>query len=298
MPRFTSLALALAATAAMAVPTVASANSQLKVLHKPGKPLAIAQGVKLQRKARQTGHYPTPPSLAVSIKRLAPAPKSFGGTPTQGAPVEVNAAKPQHRLGKLFGFQGVYDTKHIPLVQWVNYVYSVVVPTLGGHFVQPAIYEMTPPNGVTPNGCGSTLNNALFCWNLNTMAYDTNWMRGIFDNLGDAAFASVVAHEYGHGTMAWLGLAGKGYFNYTLYSEGFADCNSGAWMFWMYYNHYTDSVGQGDTAELVNVWRALADQTTDLNNHGNANWRVAAVTYGWNNGFRGCANWGRELASR
>ena len=141
----------------------------------------------------------------------------------------------------------------------------------------------------------------MFCWgtNQNTVAWSSPWMRDIFNNFGDGAFASVMAHEYGHGAMSWLGFTGKGSFRYQIYREGFADCMAGAWLYWMSYYRYTDNIGVGDRNELHNLMFNLgsSNASTTLNNHGDAAWRTSLSTYGFNNGFNGCINWGRQLAA-
>ena len=130
----------------------------------------------------------------------------------------------------------------------------------------------------------------MFCWgpNLNTVAWSSPWMRNVFDQFGDAAFASVMAHEYGHGAMSWLGFTGKGNFRYQIYREGFADCMAGAWLYWMSYYRYTDNIGVGDRSELYNLMFNLGSSNaqTTRDNHGDAAWRTSLSTYGFNNGFQ------------
>ena len=67
----------------------------------------------------------------------------------------------------------------------------------------------------------------------------------------------MLAHEYGHGAMSWLGFAGRGNFRNQIYREGFADCMAGAWLYWMSYYRYTDNIGVGDRNELYNLMFTL-----------------------------------------
>ena len=122
-------------------------------------------------------------------------------------------------------------------------------------------------------------------------------MQNVFNTHGDAAFAGVIAHEYGHGVMHWSGFAGRGQFRYQLMREGFADCMAGAWVSYMYNSGHTDGIGRGDGIEVVDSLAAVGAASTRWDNHGDARWRSSAATYGWNVGFRGCLAWGRQIAA-
>jgi hypothetical protein len=272
-----------------------------RVLDAPKAPLTIAKAKAAQERAARSGRFPRAPRLAtkLGLQRADEHGNDHSRRLAQQGPAEripMDSGRPVGELPKLFGYQGTFAEKRWPLVQWVNYVFATVVPTIGGHFRQPAVYEVGA-NGYAPDGCGPVA-NARFCWGgRNTMVMSVPFMQSVFDGFGDAAFASVAAHEYGHGAMAWLGFTGRGWFQYQLYREGFADCMAGAWLYWMHYNRYTDSVGRGDGQELIDIMSAIGSAITTVDNHGDARWRTALATYGWNYGFSGCASWGRQLAN-
>lgn len=310
MTRTAITAAAVALAAALAAPVAAQAANPLhdhhaakgavpKVIVKGSKrPLSLKQAKEAQDRAARTGKFPPAPRLATNrgLRRTDSREISTRIRRNVAATeIPVVNSEPTTIDPKLFGFQGTYDAKRWSLLNWVNYTYSSV---LGRTFRQPTVYELSGP-GTTPDGCG-TVSNAMFCWgNMNTVAWSAPFMRNVFNQFGDAAFASVLAHEYGHGAMSWLGFAGKGSFRYQIYREGFADCMAGAWLYWMSYYRYTDNVGAGDRNELYNLMFNLgsSNASTTYDNHGDAAWRTSLSTYGFNNGFNGCINWGRQLAA-
>lgn len=304
---------ALAAVAAMmlVLPATAAAESDLGggttggkvpriISSTPLKPVSFAEAKRRQAKAKRTGRRPRGPVLATTrglTKVKALAPDGRGRTPSAEAQdVPIENSKPKDEGGKLFGYEGTYDGKKWPILNWVNYVYSRTIPALGGRFRQPAVGEVGP-GGTTLAGCGPITMNAMYCGSLNAVGWSSDFGHFFFDGYGDTAFATYMAHEYGHGAQQWLGING-GWMSYTLYSEGFADCMAGGWLYWMYAHGYTDTVGRGDLTEIVDGLVRGADAATDLGGHGDARWRVGMATYGWTYGQQGCRDWGRYVASR
>jgi hypothetical protein len=264
------------------------------ITHGAKKALPFAKAKRLQRRARRHG-YPQGPKVKstrglthidpvlVDDRRRAATPGS--------EQLELKPGEPPPAPGKLFGNTGTYDGKKWGIVAWVNYVYSVVIPQLGGSFTQPLVYEV-PESGTV--GCGAITNNAVYCFGINRVGWSVDFGRGYFDQVGDGGFATLLAHEYGHGAQNWFGFS-RGNFTYTLYREGFADCMAGGWMYWMYAHGYTDALGKGDISELIDTLVKISSPTTTLDNHGDYHWRLAAASYGWNYGMQGCRNWGRQL---
>ncbi len=223
MTRTAITTAAVALAAALAAPVAAQAANPLHDHHAakgpapkvivtgPKKPLTLKKAKEAQDRAARTGKFPPAPRLAT--KRGLRKTDSHEMTTrirhnVAATEIPVVQTEPVTVDPKLFGFQGTYDAKRMSLLNWVNYTYSSV---LGRTFRQPKVYELSGP-GTTPDGCG-TVSNAMFCWgNMNTMAWSAPYMRNVFGQFGDAAFASVLAHEYGHGAMSWLGFAGKGNF--------------------------------------------------------------------------------------
>jgi hypothetical protein len=310
MTRF-RIALLVASAALVALPASALADSDVGegttngklpriISQAPMKPLAFGDARRAQARAKRTGHFPRGPLLATQrhlTKSRALQPDDRRRTPSPDAQaVPIEPGKPTGANGKLFGFAGTYDGKKWGILNWVNYVYSLTIPQLGGAFRQPAVAEV-PPGGTTPAGCGPISNNATYCFGPNAVGWSTDFGHMFFDGYGDAAFAAYMAHEYGHGAQNWFGFF-KGWFRYTLYSEGFADCMAGGWLYWMHAHGYTDSVGRGDTQEIVDGLVRGSDTTRDLGGHGDAQWRVGMASYGWNYGMQGCRNWGRYVNSQ
>ena len=310
MTRF-RIALFAASAALVALPASALADSDVGegttngklpriISQAPMKPLAFGDARRAQARAKRTGHFPRGPLLATQrhlTKSRALQPDDRRRTPSPDAQaVPIEPGKPTGANGKLFGFAGTYDGKKWGILNWVNYVYSLTIPQLGGAFRQPAVAEV-PPGGTTPAGCGPISNNATYCFGPNAVGWSTDFGHMFFDGYGDAAFAAYMAHEYGHGAQNWFGFF-KGWFRYTLYSEGFADCMAGGWLYWMHAHGYTDSVGRGDTQEIVDGLVRGSDTTRDLGGHGDAQWRVGMASYGWNYGMQGCRNWGRYVNSQ
>lgn len=298
---------------AQAAPTVldhhATHDHVGRVIGAPAHLLSVRAGARARKAIAASGRIPAAPRLAstTGLSRAAdPGPASDAATApavdtTAGTELRLTGARPTLRQARLFGYTGTYDQKRFILANWVNYVYRVASPSFGATFRQPVVREVADGTVVsTPCGAKAIRWNAEYCGGpavaTPTMTWTVPFLRYYFDRFGDGGAAAILAHEYGHGAMHNLGLTGRGLFRYTLYSEGFADCMAGAWMYWMYANHYTDGLGQGDGNEMIGTMRDIADGVTSLAGHGDAGWRQALTMYGWNNGFVGCANWGRQIA--
>ena len=287
-------AVVLAAALGLPAATVAAerAPSPRVITDGVTKQLKPAKANRLARRAARNHRYPKGPRLSSNrgLARSRPIELAPAGDPT--AQVIAAPGAPILPTGKIFGFQGDYTSKKGPLVQWINYTYATIIPRLGGTFSAPAVYE-TRHGGATPQGCGPTY-NGIYCPTVNTIGFSGFYGQAAFDNIGDAAFAGLLAHEFGHGAQQWLRLNG-GLMRWLHYSEGFADCMAGGWLAQMYNWGYVDSFGRGDWREYLDVLENLSDRETRLDNHGAKEWRHAAATYGWNYGMRGCANWGAQL---
>jgi len=308
MPRCRIVVVVAAVLLAMS-PAAASAQSDLGpgtqsgklpriISQAPLKPLTLKQARRRQAEARRTGRRPRGPLLAHrrGLTRVVPVTSRRRVPSPDAQPAPIVPGRPTGTDGKLFGFQGTYEAKKWGIVNWVNYVYSVMVPQLGGRYVQPSVAEV-PSGGTTPAGCGPIVNNAAYCFDLNAIGWSTDFGSFFFDNHGDAGFATYIAHEYGHGAQRWFGFD-RGWFRYTLFAEGFADCMAGGWLYWMSARGYTDTVGRGDTTEIITALTAGSDASTTLDGHGDARWRSALAAYGWNYGMQGCRDWGRYVNSR
>jgi hypothetical protein len=298
--RTTRRTAALAAVlAALAAPAAASAQDQ---------PLPDADQVTQQQlEMQRTGVYPAPPALG-SLPRTTGLGDAVMGRRVKSKvkgkhvrririPAGLPAAGKPHARAALFGSNGDFDGKKLTIMRYIAYYYSYMVPRAGGRYVAPSMYEITGPTGHLPS-CAGPLNNGQFCWNSNTMGWNRAWSLGQWA-VGDNAWATPMAHEFGHGAQNWLGFGFRGQFQYELYREGFADCMAGAWYQWMVASRYADNVGIGDGAEFQSFFRNWSDRTTaaDHSGHGDYSFRYGAAIYGYNTGFAGCQRWGGSIAA-
>lgn len=238
--------------------------------------------------------FPAVPKPKVNgpLERTAVAPGAVNRTSTPaGTKVKVHRGAPTVSP-KMFGTIGTYAGKRNLMVQWVNYIYARNIPTIGGTYRAPAVYEL--PAG-SYFGCSGGFSAAAYCPATNIVAIEAAFMQPVFTRFGDSAVATAIAHEFGHGAERWLGFSNRGKFRYTLYGEGFADCMAGGFMASMYNLGRLDNLGRGDGQEMLDLMALVANATTTLDNHGNVAWRQALARYGWTYGMAGCAAWGRQL---
>ena len=282
----------IVAAAAIAAPAAADAATPKIVTSGVAKALPPAKAKQLQERMERTGRYPAGPRLASKrgLDRVR-QPAVTAPAPSPGAEQILLAARPPAG-SRLFGFQGTYAQKRWNLIQWINYTYSRAVPEMGGRFSTPSVYEVAH-GGRTPTGCGAVY-NAMYCPAVNTIGFSASYGQAAFTNIGDSAFAGLLAHEYGHGVQQWMQLRG-GLMNSTQYSEAFADCMAGGWLATMYNWGYMDNVGRGDWREYLDVLTNLSDATTTAYNHGRPEWRHQSAVRGWNYGMQGCVAWARQL---
>jgi uncharacterized protein len=80
-----------------------------------------------------------------------------------------------------------------------------------------------------PVRCGPSLlpqNNAVYCSDGDFIAFDREWLRGMYETAGDGAVYVVIPHEFGHAVQARLG-TGSGL---SVRMELQADCFAGAFV--------------------------------------------------------------------
>lgn len=275
----------------------------------PAEPLSVEQATKAQRKAARTGHYPPGPRIPVKGLERERLPRGGESTPPADAKrVRINTRKAKRlwrnqRSGNvrakasLFGYHGDFFAKRNTILSYVNGYYAERVSAAGGTFADPALYEVNDDTTTLTCGGQSQLfrQNAAYCPGGNFVIWSLELSQSFWNQIGDNAWATVIAHEYGHGAQQWLGYGDRGYFGYVIYRETFADCLAGAWYFSMYQRGLGDDVGVGDGNELRGVIAAVSDDVTQWDNHGDFNWRYGAAIHGWNYGFDGCVNWGNWI---
>jgi hypothetical protein len=294
--RLTTLTAGLAAAAAIAVPGAAAAQDMTQ-------PLPSEQATALQQQLTASGQYPAPPALgsvdaaAVHDHEVRPARR---GTKTRKKPkgakrLRVETAGSGRARASLFGSEGAFDAKRMKIIGHITYYFSSLVPKAGGTYRAPQIYEFVDSRSNLPN-CIGGMSNGAYCPTSNTIGWLRSWALGLWTRSGDNAWATPMAHEFGHGAQRWLGFGERGQFGHTLYREGFADCMAGAWYQWMHSASFADTLGRGDGNEFFDFFKGGSNTTLSLDNHGDFNWRYGAATYGWNTGFNGCRNWGQTIS--
>lgn len=263
----------------------AALPASVKIKNKP-KRLSVKQAARLRKKVRRTERYPAPPRLKIARRHLS----RVGTHPVDaGEHAEPHTSEDHSRM---FGNESPYWSKRDPVLNAIQRFNAVNVPRHGGRYVSPQLYEIGHGNAIT--GCNGGVYNAVYCPNSNAIGWSMTWTADAFRTSGDMRWATLIAHEYGHASMRFLGIRG-GWMNHTLYSEAFADCMAGAFLFHAHYHRMTDTVGRGDYTEFRDAFAVLASPNTQLNNHGNFQWRYNTALYGWNVGFDGCVRWGRSI---
>jgi hypothetical protein len=299
--RLTMLTAGLAA-AALAMPGAAAAQDLTA-------PLPSDRATVLQQQLKASGHYPAPPALgsvdaaAVHDHEVRSARRGSKIRKPKGAKrVRVETASAAAKRGgsgvaraSVFGSEGAFDTKRMKVMGYIAYYFSSLVPKAGGTYRAPAMYEFTDSSGNLP-GCIGGMGNGAYCSRSNTVGWLRSWALGLWTRSGDNAWATPMAHEFGHGAQRWLGFEERGQFQHTLYREGFADCMAGAWYQWMHSSGFADTIGRGDGNEFFDFFKGGSNETRSLGNHGDFSWRYGAAIYGWNTGFLGCKNWGGTIS--
>ena len=281
----TASVTALAATLALAGAGTALADTGhgelpagAKVLGAP-KLLSVKAAAKTRTRMEAGKPVPRAPRLAVKTARLERTP----------APAPLTGPKPAPGA-RMFGNEAGYSVKRDRILGAIQTFNATMIPQFGGRYVPPALYELQHGGAM----CGGAVYNGMYCPSSNAIGWSMAWTAGAFANSGDTMWATLLAHEYGHASQWFLGISG-GWMQYTQYSEGFADCMAGAFLWYASYNRMLDNVGRGDGNEFRDAFVALQSPVTNLNTHGTIDWRYALATYGWNTGFQGCTQWGRSI---
>ncbi|MGN9914181.1 neutral zinc metallopeptidase [Phytohabitans sp. LJ34] len=145
------------------------------------------------------------------------------------------------------------------------------------------VARMIPYRGKGGPKCGSEripANNAVYCSGADYIAWDTDWLRKTWRDIGDAFVYFVIGHEYGHAIQARLGLSSS----FSIKTELQADCLAGA-----YLGDVTNSGRltreKGDFEELFRGMSEVADEPGvgwfDSGAHGSASQRRAAFFAGY-----------------
>ncbi len=163
-------------------------------------------------------------------------------------------------------------------------------------WVQPdefIAYYPPEDNGPTCGGQPVGAVNAVYCYQGDSdfIAWDEpGLMLPFYQEKGDMATAVVLAHEFGHGAQARLGLSDQ--FPLTIESELQADCFAGAWAQWA---EVQGLLGKQAVSQAVDAVISVADpQGVPWNApdaHGTADERLTAFADGADYGATGCVDY-------
>lgn len=166
----------------------------------------------------------------------------------------------------------------------------------GTKWVQPdefIAYYPPQDNGPTCGGQPVGAVNAVYCTQPDSdfIAWDEpGLMLPFYQEMGDMATAVVLAHEFGHGAQARLGLTEQ--FPLTIESELQADCFAGAWAQWA---DYQGLLGKQAIDQAVDAVISVADPEGVPWNapdaHGTAEERLTAFADGADYGATGCVDY-------
>ena len=168
--------------------------------------------------------------------------------------------------------------------------WSAALPAEFGVAWQPlaAMRPYDPNLPETVPTCGGEpleAQNAFYCSEDDALSYDHDFLEDFYEEVGDAAPALIVAHEYGHAVGARLGTDGEN----SWVVEELADCRAGAFMGEM---ARQDALETGDAEEIEYVLVELGDDSPDRHEadggHGSADERVAAYQIGFDGGPGAC----------
>ena len=227
--------------------------------------------------------------------------RDVGGEGEQRPSLNEEATESAGEVG-LIGAPGGVETEVIAtaiadLEEWwaeeLPEVYGETYEPVSGGFYSWTEGEDLPPCAEQPE---DVMENAYYCSDGDVVAWDDeNLVPQLYENFGDLAVATVIAHEWGHAIQARVGMDGA-----TVTLEQQADCFAGAWVQRL-------RAGESDrfTVEGSALDRALAgfleiaDQpgtsALDPNAHGSAFDRINAFQEGLDDGATRCAEYSDEL---
>ncbi|MBX6385340.1 MAG: neutral zinc metallopeptidase [Microbispora sp.] len=138
-------------------------------------------------------------------------------------------------------------------------------------------------------GCGgepAVPENAFYCPYGHFIAYDTDWLKAMYDEIGDGAVYVVIPHELGHAVQAQL----VENFRFNVQRELQADCYAGASLGGLIRLGVLGAE-QGDEEELLTNLRLAGDPTGAWwapDAHGSPAMRQRFFARGYNEGPEAC----------
>ncbi|GGO74234.1 neutral zinc metallopeptidase [Nonomuraea cavernae] len=141
-------------------------------------------------------------------------------------------------------------------------------------------------SGPSCSGHRAAPKNAFYCRQGHFIAYDHEWMEGLWKEMGDGSVYVIIPHELGHAVQAQL----RADFRHNIQAELQADCYGGATLASLI-NSGALNVEEGDGRELLLSLEAAGDPTDDWLNpsaHGTAKQRQRSFAVGYNEGVESC----------
>lgn len=192
-----------------------------------------------------------------------------------------------------FDFTAYDDAMNLALGSISEYWIETMPSEFGIEWTEPDEFiAYYPPEEEGP-ACGGEpvgAENAVYCNQRggDFIAWDEpGLMVPYFEEYGDMANAVILAHEFGHGAQARLGLSGE--FPLTIESELQADCFAGAWAGWA---DDQGLLGENAADQAADAVISVADPEgtpwNDPDAHGTAEERLEAFALGVENGAAGC----------
>ncbi|HEY9523793.1 MAG TPA: neutral zinc metallopeptidase [Thermopolyspora sp.] len=151
------------------------------------------------------------------------------------------------------------------------------------------IRKFIPYVGNNGPACGdqpASPDNAFYCPVGHFIAFDKDWLKGLYDKIGDGAVYVIIPHELGHAVQAQLTTD----FRFNKQRELQADCYAGGVIGWLVQAGRLQAE-QGDEEELLNNLEAAGDPTDAWwrpDAHGTGPQRQEAFRTGYEQGVGAC----------
>lgn len=157
-----------------------------------------------------------------------------------------------------------------------------------GRTYQP-ITRFIPYSGRSGPSCAgepAVPQNAFYCPDGHFIAYDRDWLEGLWNNMGDGSVYLIIPHEFGHAVQAQL----QSSFRLNIQAELQADCYAGGTLSGLVSSGALRAE-PGDEDELLLNLEAAGDPTDDWLDpaaHGTAAQRQRSFATGYNGGVDAC----------
>ncbi len=241
-----------------------------------------------------------PAPEATSPVASVPAEVPEGGERTGAVPTSAPAGqsfsfKAEGTEEEAFDFAAYDESIDFALGAINEYWIETMPAEFGIEWIDPGEFiAYYPPEQEGPSCGGQPVGpeNAVYCLQTDGdyIAWDEpGLMLPYYEQFGDMANAVILAHEFGHGAQARLGLSEQ--FPLTIESELQADCFAGAWASWA---DAQGLLGEYAADQAIDAVVSVADPEGVPWNapdaHGNADERLQAFSIGVDGGATGCVD--------